>query len=106
MSVQFGRPALAIWGVGICVFDVHWFRSPLEPYHDFEIIRGLEALLNSLSFLAPRHRTWDVLLGISRTNTTSHSCNPSLTRYGPAHNAHDHIQRLLPSRPRGHCVSK
>jgi hypothetical protein len=31
----------------------HAFRNPLEPYLDFEIIRGLEALLGSLSFLAP-----------------------------------------------------
>ena len=31
----------------------HAFRNPLEPYLDFEIIRGLEALLGSLSFLVP-----------------------------------------------------
>jgi hypothetical protein len=40
----------------------HWFRNPLEPYHDFEIIRGVEALLNSLSFLAPPGSDWDALL--------------------------------------------
>ena len=30
------------------VIGFHW-----EPYYDFEIILGLEALLSSLSFLAP-----------------------------------------------------
>jgi hypothetical protein len=38
----------------------HAFRNPLEPYLDFEIIRGLEALLGSLSFLAPPGSDWAV----------------------------------------------
>jgi hypothetical protein len=33
----------------LLVLKIHWSHT-----HDFEIIRGLEALLNSLTFLAPR----------------------------------------------------
>jgi hypothetical protein len=36
---------------GVIGSEIHWSHT-----FDFEITRGLEALLNSLSFLAPRHR--------------------------------------------------
>ena len=44
----------------------HWLRNPLEPYLYFEIIRGLEALLGSLSFLAPPGPGWMFSLSISQ----------------------------------------
>jgi hypothetical protein len=54
----------------------HWFRNPLEPYHNLEFILGLEALLNSLSFLAPRGSGRDALLRI----TQAAIMNQSLTK--------------------------
>ena len=47
------------------------FRNPLEPYLDFEIIRGLEALLGSLSFLVPPGSDWDVCCPFAGSNNQS-----------------------------------
>jgi len=82
---------------GVIGSKIHW-----EPYYDFE------ALLSSLSFLAPGDRTgmlcrafsklevsstitFGVVVGWGKTyesggNAVSHSCNSFLTRYGCTQN--------------------